>query len=133
MRSAALARAVANPWAHGDNRADAGHDSRSGAGVAHQLCLAGSFFAVHRLGVAMERGNAPRAPAPAVTGRRCAAPSVNGFLENVDGWESFKTVSSLTAYRSFVGEAEARTPTIRRLNPSPRHQLLAMRKADTTA
>ena len=35
--------------------------------------------------------------------------SVNGS-ENVDGWESFKTVSSLTAYHSFVGEVEARSP-----------------------
>ena len=35
--------------------------------------------------------------------------SVNGS-ENVDGWESFKTVLSLTAYHSFVGEVEARSP-----------------------
>ncbi len=26
------------------------------------------------------------------------------------GWESFKTVLSLTAYHSFVGEVEARSP-----------------------
>ena len=35
--------------------------------------------------------------------------SVNGS-ENVDGWESFKTVLSLTAYHSFVGEVEAQSP-----------------------
>ena len=35
--------------------------------------------------------------------------SVNGS-ENVDGWESFKTLLSLTAYHSFVGEVEAQLP-----------------------
>ena len=47
--------------------------------------------------------------------------SVNGS-ENVDGWESFKTVLSLTAYHSFVGEVEARSPpryAALTLHPSP--------------
>src|SRR5882762_5971396 len=43
---------------------------------------------------------------------------------NVPGWESWKTLVSVTAYHSFGGEVEAsNTPTIRRLNPSCRHQL----------
>ncbi len=44
--------------------------------------------------------------------------------KNVPGWTSFKTLVSVTAYHSFAGEVEVRTPpTIRRL-PSFRHQLL---------
>src|SRR6266536_3546094 len=40
------------------------------------------------------------------------------------GWESWKTLVSVTAYHSFSGEVEAsNTPTIRRLIPSCRHQL----------
>src|SRR6202171_5517104 len=40
------------------------------------------------------------------------------------GWESWKTLVSVTAYHSFAGEVEAlNTPTIRRLTPSCRHQL----------
>src|SRR5436305_15194622 len=40
------------------------------------------------------------------------------------GWESWKTLVSVTAYHSFAGEVEAsNTPTIRRLIPSCRHQL----------
>src|SRR6266536_2615660 len=40
------------------------------------------------------------------------------------GWESGKTLVSVTAYHSFSGEVEASsTPTIRRLTPSCRHQL----------
>src|SRR5436190_7289344 len=42
----------------------------------------------------------------------------------VSGWESRKTLVSVTAYHSFGGEVEAsNTPTIRRLTPSRRHQL----------
>src|SRR5437879_11086177 len=43
----------------------------------------------------------------------------------VPGWKSWKTLVSVTAYHSFGGEEEAsNTPTIRRLTPSCRHQLL---------
>jgi hypothetical protein len=49
--------------------------------------------------------------------------SVSGSV-NVPGWQSWKTLVSVTAYHSFGGEAGAsNTPTIRRLNPSCRHQL----------
>src|SRR5260221_12149870 len=42
----------------------------------------------------------------------------------VTGWESWKTLVSVTAYHSFGGEVEARTtPPIRRLTSSCRHQL----------
>jgi hypothetical protein len=43
------------------------------------------------------------------------------------GWASWKTLLSVTACHSFAGEVEAsNTPTIRRLTPSPRHQLQAI-------
>src|SRR5258708_3124636 len=49
--------------------------------------------------------------------------SVSGSAK-VPGWESWKTLVSVTAYHSFDGEVEAsNTPTIRRLIPSCRHQL----------
>src|SRR5436305_8923862 len=49
--------------------------------------------------------------------------SVNGSAK-LAGWESWKTLVSVTAYHSFGGEVEAsNTPTIRRLTPSCRHQL----------
>src|SRR5262249_48821805 len=49
--------------------------------------------------------------------------SVSGSA-NVPGWESWKTLVSVTAYHSFDGEVGAsNTPTIRRLTPSCRHQL----------
>src|SRR5439155_18471856 len=50
--------------------------------------------------------------------------SVSGSAK-VPGWESWRTLVSVTAYHSFGGEVEAsNTPTIRRLTPSCRHQLL---------
>jgi hypothetical protein len=50
--------------------------------------------------------------------------SVNGS-ENVPDWDSLMRLSWVTAYHSFSGEVEAsNTPTIRRLTPSRRHQLL---------
>src|SRR5262249_11093431 len=46
--------------------------------------------------------------------------SVSGSA-NVPGWESWKTLVSVTAYHSFDGEVGAsNTPTIRRLTPSCR-------------
>src|SRR6266542_4085845 len=49
--------------------------------------------------------------------------SVSGS-ENVPGWESLKTLLSVTAYRSFGGEVEARTPPrYAAFTPSRRHQL----------
>src|SRR5262245_56916375 len=49
--------------------------------------------------------------------------SVSGSAK-VPGWESWKTLVSVTAYDSFGGEVESSTtPTIRRLKPSRRHQL----------
>src|SRR5437899_7871256 len=49
--------------------------------------------------------------------------SVSGSAK-VPGWESWKTLVSVTAYHSFAGEVEAsNTPTIRRLTLSRRHQL----------
>src|SRR5438034_9459491 len=52
--------------------------------------------------------------------------SVSGSAK-VPGWESWKTLVSVTAYHSFGGEVEAsNTPTIRRLTPSCRHQLLRL-------
>jgi hypothetical protein len=49
--------------------------------------------------------------------------SVSGS-ENVPGWESWKTLLSVTAYHSFRGEVGAsNTTTIRRLTLSCRHQL----------
>src|SRR5215471_16538965 len=44
--------------------------------------------------------------------------SVSGSIK-LPGWESWKTLVSVTAYHSFAGEVEAlNTPTIRRLTPS---------------
>ena len=55
--------------------------------------------------------------------------SVSGSA-NVPGWESSKTLVSVTAYHSFGGEVEAsNTPTIRRLTPSCRHQLSRLAQA----
>src|SRR4029078_6876148 len=55
------------------------------------------------------------------------APSRNTYVSGwtkLPGWESWKTLVSVTAYHSFAGEVEAlNTPTIRRLTPSRRHQL----------
>jgi hypothetical protein len=49
--------------------------------------------------------------------------SVSGSAK-VPGWESWKTLVSVTAYHSFGGEVEpSSTPTIRRLTLSCRHQL----------
>src|SRR3954453_12412398 len=49
--------------------------------------------------------------------------SVSGS-ENAAGWISLTTLSWIMAYHSFGGEVEvSNTPTIRRLNPSRRHQL----------
>jgi hypothetical protein len=50
------------------------------------------------------------------------------------GWESRKTLVSVTAYHSFSGEVEAsNTSTIRRLIPSCRHQLSSIALDDTSA
>src|SRR5262249_43914854 len=55
--------------------------------------------------------------------------SVSGSAK-VPGWESWKTLVSVTAYHSFDGEVEAsNTPTIRRLIPSCRHQLSPIAQA----
>src|SRR5437870_219792 len=55
--------------------------------------------------------------------------SVSGSAK-VPGWESWKTLVSVTAYHSFGGEVEAsNTPTIRRLTPSCRHQLLRIARS----
>src|SRR6266699_3854680 len=49
------------------------------------------------------------------------------------GWESRKTLVSVTAYHSFSGEVEASsTPTIRRLTPSCRHQLSSIAQPAVT-
>src|SRR5882757_5223203 len=49
--------------------------------------------------------------------------SVSGSAK-FPGWESWKTLVSVTAYHSFAGEVEAsNTPRIRRLTLSRRHQL----------
>src|SRR5438477_1876213 len=58
--------------------------------------------------------------------------SVSGS-ENVPGWESLKTLLSVTAYRSFGGEVEARTPPrYAAFTPSRRHQLLAIARFTLT-
>src|SRR5207248_8111772 len=52
--------------------------------------------------------------------------SVSGSAK-LPGWESRNTLGSVTAYHSFAGEVEAsNTPTIRRLTPSCRHQILCI-------
>src|SRR5438067_8514061 len=57
--------------------------------------------------------------------------SVSGS-ENVPGWESLKTLLSVTAYRSFGGEVEARTPPrYAAFTPSRRHQLLAIARPES--
>src|SRR2546423_2746389 len=49
--------------------------------------------------------------------------SVNGSAK-LPGWDSWKTLVSVTAYHSFGGEVEAsNTPTIRRLTSLRRHQV----------
>lgn len=66
----------------------------------------------------------PRPPLPASTtlARRCAAPRCGSA--KVPGWESGKTLVSVTAYHSFGGELGAsNTPRIRRLTSLCRHQL----------
>ena len=78
--------------------------------VAHQPSAA--FFGAC-LGVAIKEPGHLRLDRPRQQGPGAAArTSVNGS-ENVDGWESFKTVLSLTAYHSFVGRSGGSiTPTI---------------------
>src|ERR1700760_3781136 len=74
----------------------------------------GPFFLVLR----------PRRPAPEALAHPCARPRPAG-PQKVSGWESWKTLVSVWAYYSFSGEVEASNPpTIRRLIPSGRHQLL---------
>ena len=121
----ALARAVANPWRTNRNRADAGHDLAFGqVAVAHQPSAA--FFGA-RLGVAIkERGNLrldrPRQQGPGAAaqhlGQRIGKRRWLGKLQN--GIVTHGV--SLLRWRS----GGSITPTIRRLNPSPRHQLLAI-------
>src|ERR1700758_1656219 len=56
--------------------------------------------------------------------------SVSGSAK-VPGWESWKTLVSVTAYHSFGGEVEAsNTPTIRRLIPSRRHQISSIAREE---
>ena len=63
--------------------------------------------------------------------RTIAQTSVSGSAK-VPGWESWKTLVSVTAYHSFGGEVEASsTPTIRRLTPSCRHQLSVLARWGT--
>jgi hypothetical protein len=70
-------------------------------------------------------------PRSGIQNRACAssarAPSRNTSVSGsikLPGWESWKTLVSVTAYHSFAGEVEAlNTPTIRRLTPSRRHEL----------
>ena len=121
----AQARAVANPWRANRNRADAGHDLAFGqVAVAHQPSAA--FFGA-RLGVAIkERGNLrldrPRQQGPGAAaqhlGQRIGKRRWLGKLQN--GIVTHGV--SLLRWRS----GGSITPTIRRLNPSPRHQLLAI-------
>jgi hypothetical protein len=58
-------------------------------------------------------GMAPEKPGHLYWARSARAPlrstSVSGS-ESVPGWESLKTLLSVTAYHSFGGEVEARTP-----------------------
>ena len=121
----ALARAVANPWRANRNRADAGHDLAFGqVAVAHQPSAA--FFGA-RLGVAIKerrhlRLDRPRQQGPGAAaqhlGQRIGKRRWLGKLQNVIVTHGV----SLLRWRS----GGSITPTIRRLNPSPRHQLLAI-------
>jgi hypothetical protein len=59
----------------------------------------------------------PRRPAPEALARRCARPRSAG-PQKVPSRESWQTLVSVWAYRSFSGEVEAsNTPTIRALSP----------------
>ncbi len=121
----AQARAVANAWRANRNRADAGHDLAFGqVAVAHQPSAA--FFGA-RLGVAIkERGNLrldrPRQQGPGAAaqhlGQRIGKRRWLGKLQNV-------IVAHGVSLLRWRGGGSI-TPTIRRLNPSPRHQLLAI-------
>ena len=121
----AQARAVANPWRANRNRADAGHDLAFGqVAVAHQPLAA--FFGA-RLGVAIKerrhlRLDRPRQQGPGAAaqhlGQRIGKRRWLGKLQN--GIVTHGV--SLLRWRS----GGSITPTIRRLNPSPRHQLLAI-------
>ena len=113
------------------NRADAGHDLAFGqVAVAHQPSAA--FFGA-RLGVAIkERGNLrldrPRQQGPGAAaqhlGQRIGKRRWLGKLQN--GIVTHGV--SLLRWRS----GGSITPTIRRLNPSPRHQLLAIAPPSVT-
>ena len=125
----AQARAVANPWRTNRNRADAGHDLAFGqVAVAHQPSAA--FFGA-RLGVAIKKPGNLRLDRPRQQGPGAAAQHLGqrigkrrwlGKLQN--GIVTHGV--SLLRWRS----GGSITPTIRRLNPSPRHQLLAIALAD---
>ena len=104
-------RAVADPWPANRDRADAGHDL-----AFRQMPWRTSRCGLHRC--APRRGSrGTRPPRPRLLGPKGRAPlrstSVNGS-EKVDGWESFKTLLSVTAYHSFAGGrgAGSITPTI---------------------
>jgi hypothetical protein len=102
--------------------ANAGHDLTLGQmPVAHQplAAVVGQF-----VGMAAEQGR--HFGIYGLRQQRSRAlrkTSVSGSVK-VPGWESWKTLVSVTAYHSFGGEVEAsNTPTIRRLTPSCRLQL----------
>ena len=125
MRSAPWPVRSRTRWRANRNRADAGHDLAFGqVAVAHQPSAA--FFGA-RLGVAIkERGylrlDRPRQQGPGAAaqhlGQRIGKRRWLGKLQN--GIVTHGV--SLLRWRS----GGSITPTIRRLNPSPRHQLLAI-------
>src|SRR6476619_7563124 len=125
-RKADALRAFANTIAHARaalrHRTDAGHDLTLGQmSVAHHrwrpssVCLSAWQLSKAATSASTACANNARAP--------LRKTSVSGSAK-VPGWESCKTLVSVTAYHSFSGEVEAsNTPTIRRLIPSCRHQL----------
>src|SRR5262249_15683583 len=101
----AFADTVAHPWAAHRDRTDAGHDFALGQmPVTHQALAAvigefvdvaaeqGGYFGLDRL--RQQRS------------RPLRSTSVSGSA-NVPGWESWKTLVSVTAYHSLGGEVEA--------------------------
>src|SRR3954452_2922265 len=103
----ARADAVTNARSAHRDRADAGHDLALGqVTVAHQplTSIVGEL-----VGVALEKPGHLRCDS---LGQKRAGTAAQHLSQRVGmpGWESWKTLLSVTAYHSFGGEVEARTP-----------------------
>jgi hypothetical protein len=62
------------------------------------------------VGMRAEEGRKPRPRRPASVALAHCCANLGEDQQKVPGWQSWKTLASVTAYDSFGGEVEARTP-----------------------